>query len=67
MPNVTKSDHPSKYHCCFCHHFNLEGHRWGYCELLNVYVKGNIDACQLSVPPFVSIKELPDNQIAKSK
>ncbi|ELS03486.1 hypothetical protein Xen7305DRAFT_00032100 [Xenococcus sp. PCC 7305] len=47
-----KSHDNHDYHCCFCHHFQLEGYRWGYCTLLNSYVKGNIDACQASIPPF---------------
>ncbi|MDJ0589879.1 MAG: hypothetical protein QNJ72_07770 [Pleurocapsa sp. MO_226.B13] len=51
-----KSPNQSKYNCCFCRHFSLEGHRWGYCELLNVYVKGNVEACQMSVLPFSSAR-----------
>ena len=50
--NTIKTNNKDKYHCCFCRHFQLEGARWGYCDLLDVRVKGNIDACQLSVPPF---------------
>lgn len=42
-----------QYPCCFCRHFQLAGCRWGYCNLLNVYVRGDRDACQVSVPPFV--------------
>ena len=52
-----KSHHNHQYHCCFCCHFQLEGYRWGYCQLLNVYVKGNKHACQLSRPPFTSTEE----------
>ncbi len=52
--NTTKSNKNHKYHCCFCRHFQLEGYRWGYCKLLNVYVKGNLDACQASISPFTS-------------
>lgn len=41
-----------QYRCCFCLHFQLTGYRWGHCDLLNVYVRGDRDACQVSVPPF---------------
>lgn len=46
-----------KYHCCFCGHFQLAGYRWGYCDLLNVYIEGNQDACQVSVPPFAGTED----------
>ena len=52
--NAPKSNHYRNYHCCFCKYFQLKGYRWGYCELLGVYVKGNIDACKVAIPPFRS-------------
>ena len=52
--NKTSSNQHSRYRCCLCRYFKLEGYRWGYCQLLNVYVKGTIEACQMSVPPFES-------------
>lgn len=40
------------YKCCFCRYFQLEGVRWGYCEILNVEVKGNLSACAVAKPFF---------------
>ena len=48
----TKSQPYERYHCCFCKYFQLKGYRWGYCELLGVHVKGNLDACKVAIPPF---------------
>ena len=52
--SAIKSKIPHKYKCCFCQYFQLEGHRWGYCELLNVHVKGNVECCQAAISPFGS-------------
>ncbi|MGK7874536.1 MAG: hypothetical protein AB4426_14880 [Xenococcaceae cyanobacterium] len=55
--NSSESDNHNNYRCCFCRHFQLEGYRWGYCQLLNVDVKGNLEACSASIPPFKSMKK----------
>ncbi|VEP17987.1 conserved hypothetical protein [Hyella patelloides LEGE 07179] len=52
--NTDEFSKRQKYHCCFCRHFKLKGYRWGYCELLDVYIKGDVDACKMSIPPFTS-------------
>ncbi|MGV2826821.1 hypothetical protein ACLFKQ_02380, partial [Myxosarcina sp. GI1(2024)] len=45
---VKQSESNHNYKCCFCRHFQLEGHRWGHCEILNVEVKGNCPACSIA-------------------
>ena len=68
MNTTKSNDNHPQYHCCFCRqhldwvwrgnlatprgHFQLEGYRWGYCKLLNVYIKGNINACSVATPTF---------------
>lgn len=59
--NTEKYNNNHKYHCCFCRNFQLEGYRWGYCKLLDVYVKGNLDACQASIEPFTSTDNKTNN------
>ncbi|MBR8829041.1 MAG: hypothetical protein DSM107014_14275 [Gomphosphaeria aponina SAG 52.96 = DSM 107014] len=44
-------------HCSFCGQFQLEGHRGGHCEQLNVLVKGSWNACPFFVPRFTSLIE----------
>ena len=57
--NISESNHHN-HECCFCLYFQLEGYRWGYCELLNARVKGNLDACHAYVPPFRSREDKKD-------
>ncbi len=52
--NNSQSNNYQHHECCFCNYFQLQGYRWGYCELLNVRVKGNLDACHAYMPPFTS-------------
>ncbi|MDJ0650001.1 MAG: hypothetical protein QNJ60_15010 [Xenococcaceae cyanobacterium MO_188.B19] len=47
-----QSDSNHDYKCCFCRYFQLEGVRWGHCEILNVEVKGNLLACAIAEPFF---------------
>ena len=51
MPDK-KSESNHEYQCCFCRYFQLEGYRWGHCEILNVEVKGNCSACSIAEPFF---------------
>ena len=50
------------YECCFCRYFQLEGVRWGHCEILNVTVKGNCPACAISKPFFDHSHNQSDSQ-----
>ena len=55
--------HPlNRPHCCFCQHFQLEGYRWGYCDLLDVYVRGDLESCRVAILPF-SIPTDPTQEI----
>ena len=56
-----------QYRCCFCRHFQLAGYRWGYCDLLNVYVRGDRDACQVSVPPFTAREDSSPAKVPKNQ
>ena len=53
-----QSESNQDYKCCFCRYFQLEGYRWGQCEILNVEVEGNCPACSIAKPFF----EPPQNQ-----
>ncbi len=50
------------YKCCFCRYFQLEGHSWGHCEILNVEVKGNCPACSIAEPFFALPQEHEENK-----
>ena len=39
-------------HCRFCRYYQLVGTRGGYCELMNVTVDGNREACPFAVAHF---------------
>ncbi|MGB5632070.1 MAG: hypothetical protein WBM86_04715 [Waterburya sp.] len=53
-----QSERHHDYKCCFCRYFQLEGHCWGHCEILNVEVKGNCPACSIAESFFT----LPEHQ-----
>ena len=57
-----QSESNHHYKCCFCRHFQLEGYRWGHCEILNVEVKGNCPACSIAEPFFPLPQEHEENK-----
>ncbi len=52
----------NNFKCCFCRYFKLEGYRWGYCEILDVEVKGNCPACSIAKPFFDLSQAADDTQ-----
>ena len=69
---VHPNQDPPRYHCCFCRHFQLSGYRWGYCDLLDVYVRGDRNACQVAVAPFTKnidsiADQSPQTELKSSK
>lgn len=50
--NKINSPESHSYPCCLCSYFHAETGSWGYCELMNVLVQGNLKACKLSYPFF---------------
>lgn len=46
--------------CCLCKHYQLTGRRGGFCEKLNVPVKGTWTTCSLAESPFATGREAKD-------
>ena len=61
-----QSESNHNYKCCFCRYFQLEGHCWGHCEILNVEVKGNCPACSIAEPFFPLPQEHRENKKPES-
>ncbi|MEY3867015.1 MAG: hypothetical protein RLZZ338_906 [Cyanobacteriota bacterium] len=38
--------------CRHCRYYQMEGRRWGHCQLLGVPVQGGWATCSHAVPPF---------------
>lgn len=38
--------------CRHCRHYQIEGRRWGHCQLLGVQVQGAWSLCSQGVPAF---------------
>ncbi|MGK7952124.1 MAG: hypothetical protein AB4368_25905 [Xenococcaceae cyanobacterium] len=55
------------YKCCFCRYFQLEGHCWGHCEILNVEVQGNCPACSIAEPFFSLPQEHGEKGFSKQR
>ena len=57
-----KSEGNKNYQCCFCRYFQLEGYRWGHCQILDAEVKGNCPACSIAEPFFAKNQNSSDRQ-----
>ncbi|MDJ0690471.1 MAG: hypothetical protein QNJ41_18420 [Xenococcaceae cyanobacterium MO_188.B32] len=60
-----KSEGNHRYQCCLCRYFQLEGYRWGHCQILDVEVKGICPACSIAEPFFSKTKNHQDIQKPK--
>ncbi len=60
-----KLEQNHRYQCCLCRYFQLEGFRWGHCQILDVEVKGNCPACSIARPFFAKTPNRSDIQKLK--
>ena len=60
-----QSEENQRYKCCLCRYFQLEGFRWGHCQILDVEVKGNCPACSIAEPFFSQTQNRHDIQKPK--